>query len=89
MAPRGSTIPRRNGSALQTNRARPKILARTSRPKKSRMTLNVESLVDQNLEAYCLQNGFLKTEIVNQALKEFLAKKHYQTDKPPKISVTW
>ncbi len=54
-----------------------------------RTTVVLPKFLDENLEAYALQHGLAKGEIIVQEITKFLKKKGYQTDKRPNIRVSY
>jgi hypothetical protein len=52
----------------------------------ARTTLRLPQLLDRNLEAYSLRENRQKTEVLIEALREYLTRKRVNPDKPPTIS---
>ena len=70
-------------AASMTSRA---LSSRNGKPTVARTTLRLPELLDRNLEAYSLRENRQKTQVVIEALTEYLKGKKVNPDKPPTIS---
>lgn len=68
---------------------REKLGSGNGKSKKIRVTMIIPYELDRNVEAFSVQEGLRKTEVVTAALNEFLRKRAFQPDRAPKISVSY
>ena len=57
---------------------------KTQSVKTTRTTVIIPTVLDDNLELYCLKNGFMKTRIFTMAVSDYLRDHGVRPDRPPK-----
>jgi hypothetical protein len=53
------------------------------------VTLRVPVVLDENIEAYSVTSGQLKSAIIITAIRTYLTNKNLQPDKSPRLSVSY
>lgn len=53
------------------------------------VTLRVPTVLDQNIEAFSITQGKLKSEIIIEAISAYLVSKNLQPTKPPRLSLSY
>jgi len=53
------------------------------------VTLRVPTVLDQNIEAFSITQGRLKSEIIIEAITMYLTNNNLQPNKPPRLSLSY
>jgi hypothetical protein len=53
------------------------------------LTLRVPTVLDQNIEAFSITQGKLKSEIIIEAITIYLQNNKLQPNKPPRLSLSY
>jgi hypothetical protein len=63
--------------------------SRSDIPKRIRVCYIVPEEVDRNIEAYSQRERLMKSQVITEALQEYLRNKSLRSDKNPKLTISY